>query len=164
MSETFDITYLPPADIQFFYSDGGMLQLRTNGEVIKSLTLHRTFPFAKPYEYISIWDGDTEIGVIKNIGELDEQSQTALKQELHYRYVIPTVTKVLSIKEEPGLWTFKLETDRGNLKLMMRNIHEHLSVLPSNRIIITDMDGKRCEIRSMKSLDLNSRKELAKVI
>ncbi|QFT90539.1 hypothetical protein FIU87_17995 [Bacillus sp. THAF10] len=164
MSELYDIKIFRSDEVAFFKCDSGPLQMRVGGKVLEEISIHRAFPFSAPYEHLSVWNGETELGIIHNIEDLDKESQKALKQELHVRYVIPEVTRVLSIKEEPGLWTFNLETDRGKMKLMMRNIHEHLTVLPQNRIIITDMDGKRCEIRSLKSLDLSSRKELSKVI
>ncbi|MCM3618878.1 DUF1854 domain-containing protein [Sutcliffiella horikoshii] len=164
MSELFDITYFDPGKIQFSYGTGTTVHFKNMDKVYHNIGIFRTFPFSKPYEYISIWDGDTELGVIKDVDQLEDGSKDVIKRELHVRYVVPEVKKIRSIKEEPGLWIFELDTDRGPLKLMMRNIHEHLDLLPPNRIIITDMDGKRCEITSYKELDMHSRKELSKVI
>ncbi len=164
MSEQYAITYFDPKELQFFYDDGTTIHFEYRDKVYHNVSIFRTFPFSRPYEYISIWDGDTELGVIKSVEQLNAESVTVLKRELHVRYVVPEVKKILSIKEEPGLWIFELDTDRGPLKLIMRNIHEHLDLLPPNRIIITDMDGKRCEITSYKELDMHSRRELSKVI
>ncbi|WP_339147735.1 MULTISPECIES: DUF1854 domain-containing protein [unclassified Sutcliffiella] len=164
MSEIFDITYFDPEKVQFFYGEGTTMNFRYMDKVYRNIGIFRTFPFSRPYEYIFIWDGDTELGVVKDVKQLNDESEAALRRELNVRYVVPEVEKIRSIKEEPGLWVFELDTDRGPLKLMMRNIHEHLDLLPPNRIIITDMDGKRCEITSYKELDMHSRKELSKVI
>ncbi|TYS60107.1 DUF1854 domain-containing protein [Sutcliffiella horikoshii] len=164
MSGDYDITYFEPQEVEFFYGKGTTMHFRHRGTDYANVGIFRTFPFSKPYEYISIWNEDTELGVIKSVDQLDDESEAVLKRELHVRYVVPEVKRIQSIKEEPGLWIFALDTDRGPLKLMMRNIHEHLDLLPPNRIIITDMDGKRCEITNIKALDLNSRKELSKVI
>lgn len=164
MSEEYDIAYFDPQEVEFFYENGTTVHFRHRGTVYQNIGIFRTFPFSKPYEYISIWNDETELGVIKSVDQLKDESKAVLRRELHVRYVVPGVKKIRSIKEEPGLWIFELDTDRGPLKLMMRNIHEHLDLLPSNRIIITDMDGKRCEITNIKELDLHSRKELSKVI
>lgn len=164
MSGEYDIAYFNPQEVELFYENGTTVHFRHRDTVYQNIGIFRTFPFSKPYEYISIWNEETELGVIKNVDQLEDESKAVLRRELHVRYVVPEVKKIRSIKEEPGLWIFELDTNRGPLKLMMRNIHEHLDLLPSNRIIITDMDGKRCEITSIKELDLHSRKELSKVI
>lgn len=57
-----------------------------------------------------------------------------------------------------------LETDRGRLNLLLHNIHEHIQYTKYNSIIITDMEGKRCEIRDISKLDKHSLKEWNRVI
>jgi hypothetical protein len=165
MSDLFEITYINPDDTSFTRSTGGMLQMETAGELFTEITIRRTYPMSRPYEYLSVWTkDDKEIGIIRNIEELDDESREALVAELKLRYVIPAVTQILSIKAEPGLWSFQMKTDRGDLQLLMRNIHEHIQLIEVNRLIITDMEGKRCEIKDINSLDAASRKQLSKVI
>jgi hypothetical protein len=165
VSDPFNINMLDPNKVSFYRNKGGVLLAEISGEVYSEITLHQTFPFSKPKQYLSIWDkSDYEIGVIRDLEELDQTSKDQLKQELRLRYIIPIVTHVISIKEEPGLWTFQLETDRGSLELYMRNIHEHVQSKNAERIIITDMDGKRCEIPNVNLMDLHSRRELQKII
>lgn len=165
MSDLFEITYINPGVTSFTRSAGGMLQMETARELFTEITVRRTYPMSRPYEYLSVWTkDDKEIGIIRNIEELDEKSREELVAELKLRYVIPAVTQIISIKEEPGLWSFQVKTDRGDLKLLMRNIHEHIQMIGVNRLIITDMEGKRCEIKDIESLDAASRKQLNKVI
>jgi Domain of unknown function (DUF1854) len=165
VSDPFDIHMLDPNDVSFYRSKGGVLLAEIKGVVYPEITLHQTFPFSKPRHYISIWNkNEHEIGLIRDLEELDQTSKDELKQEIRLRYVIPIVTHVNSIKEEPGLWTFQLETDRGKLQLYMKNIHEHVQSKDAQRIIMTDMDGKRCEIPDVNQLDLHSRRELQKII
>jgi Domain of unknown function (DUF1854) len=165
VSDPFDIMLLDPIDVSLFRSKGGVLLAKIKGETYSEITLHQTFPFTKPRKYISIWNkNDYEIGVIRDLYELDEVSRYELNQELRLRYIIPIVTHVSAIKEEPGLWIFQLKTDRGPLQLYMRNIHEHVQSKNGERIIITDMDGKRCEIPDVNLLDQHSKKELQKII
>ncbi|WP_417899010.1 DUF1854 domain-containing protein [Bacillus haimaensis] len=165
MSDLFEITYINPGVTSFTRSAGGMLQMETSGDLFAEITIRRTYPMSRPYEYLSVWTkDDKEIGIIRNIKELDDESREALVAELKLRYVIPAVTQIISIKAEPGLWTFQVKTDRGDLQLLMRNIHEHIQSIGVNRLIITDMEGKRCEIKDTESLDAASRKQLSKVI
>lgn len=165
MSDLFEITYISPKCTSFTRSAGGMLQMETEGEVFAEITVRRTYPMSRPYQYLSVWTkDDKEIGIIRDIEELDEESREELVAELKLRYVIPVATQIISIKEEPGLWSFKVKTDRGDLQLLMRNIHEHIQMIGANRLIITDMEGKRCEIKDVDALDAPSRKQLSKVI
>ncbi|MCA1319661.1 DUF1854 domain-containing protein [Bacillus tianshenii] len=165
MSDLFELTYIDPGVTSFTRSAGGMLRMETDRELFTEITVRRTYPMTRPYEYLSVWTkDDKEIGIIRNIEELDEESREELVTELKLRYIIPAVTRIDSIKEEPGLWTFQVKTDRGDLKLLMRNIHEHIQMIGVNRLIITDMEGKRCEIKDIESLDAASRKHLSKVI
>lgn len=165
MSDLFEITYISPKDTHFTRTAGGMLQMETKGEILTEITVRRTYPMSRPYEYLSVWTkDDKEIGIIRDIKELDEVSRAELMVELKLRYVIPIVTQIISIKEEPGLWSFQVKTDRGDQQLLMRNIHEHIQQIGANRLIITDMEGKRCEINDVDALDAPSRKQLSKVI
>lgn len=165
MTDDFSITLLDCKDVSFVRDHGGLLTAHLRTEQYKEIHLFRTFPYTKPFEYISVrTKDDEELGIIKNINELDRQSELEVIKELRMRYVIPVVTRILSINEEPGLWSIELETDRGNVSLLMRNIHEHMQQTPSGSIIITDMEGRRCEIRDINKLDKHSVRELNKVI
>lgn len=165
MNDIFEITYINPRETSFSRSLGGLLVMENAQGKYEEITIRRTYPMSKPFEYLSIWTKeDKELGIIREVEELDEESKQEVMQELKLRYVTPRVTKILSIKEEPGLWSFKLLTDRGELELLMRNIHEHIQFIDLNRLMITDMEGKRCEIADIGALDQHSRKQLNKVI
>ncbi|WP_078379034.1 DUF1854 domain-containing protein [Sutcliffiella halmapala] len=165
MSDIFEITYINPKEAFFYRTEGGMLVVEMAQVSYPEVIIRRTYPMSRPYEYLSVWTkDDKELGVIRHLDELDESSKHEIAVELKLRYVIPIVTHIHSIKEEPGIWSIKVKTDRGELELLMRNIHEHIQLIDSNRIIITDMEGKRCEIEDIQSLDQSSQKQLRKII
>jgi hypothetical protein len=165
MRDSFDITILNPKTVSFTRSQGGLLQAVINKEMYLEIVLHQAFPFSRPAQYISVWTkDDQELGIIQDIEELDYESKNEIEQELRIRYIIPIVTKILSINEESGLWIFQLVTDRGDLKLFMQNIHEHIQLIGTKRMVVTDMDGNRCEIPDIHLLDSHSLKELQKII
>jgi hypothetical protein len=60
------------------------------------------------------------------------------------------------------LW--ELQTHLGTTKMAMRNLHEHLQYPGGGRIILTDLNGKRCEITEWQALDSHSRKQLKEVL
>ncbi|WP_413303291.1 DUF1854 domain-containing protein [Bacillus sp. 1P10SD] len=165
MRDSFDITILNPKTVSFTRSQGGLLQAVINNEMYSEIVLHQAFPFSRPARYISVWTKDDhELGIIQDIEELDYESKSEIEQELRIRYIIPIVTKILSINEESGLWIFQLVTDRGDLKLFMQNIHEHIQLIGTKRMVVTDMDGNRCEISDIHLLDSHSQRELQKII
>ncbi|ALC91414.1 hypothetical protein AM500_17630 [Bacillus sp. FJAT-18017] len=165
MKDPFDITIFEPNDISFKRNPGGILCAVIDGTSYSGITLYQAFPFKKPAMFISVWHkSEQELGVIRDIEELDQESRLEVKKELRIRYIIPTVLKVKTISEETGLWLFKLETDRGDVQLIMPNIHEHIQFIGRDRLVITDMDGKRCEIPNTQLLDTHSRIELQKII
>ncbi|MEK3887504.1 DUF1854 domain-containing protein [Bacillus sp. FSL K6-3431] len=165
MEELFDSLFLQPGEIQLQRQTGGLLQAVIKGDMHEEVIIYQAFPFTKPAQYISFRNAEgEELGIVKDLSELDSLSRDELETELHLRYLIPKVTKIKKIKQEPGLWVFDLITDRGNLRMLMRNLHEHIKILNSERILFTDIDGLRCEIADRNQLDFNSMKELQKIM
>lgn len=165
MIDSYSIVMLNPEEVSFSRDSGGMLHAVIEGELHHEISLYRTFPQSKPFEYISVrTKEDVELGIIINLGLLDSVSEQEAKQELRYRYFVPVVTRIDSIKQEPGLWIIDFKTDRGDVQLLMRNIHEHIQQTGSGSILFTDMEERRCEITDINKLDKESKKELKKVL
>ena len=166
MEELFELQMLQPSDIQVQRQSGGLLQAEINDELHEEIIIYQVFPFKWPNQYISIRTNEgKELGIVKDLSELDHVSRTELERELHLRYLLPKVMKIKKIKQEPGrLWVIELITDRGDLQLLMRNLHEHIKNLPSGRILLTDIDGLRCEITDRNELDFHSLNELRKIM
>jgi len=53
-----------------------------------------------------------------------------------------------------------METDRGPCKLTTRNLGENVQRPAPGRIILSDVDGNRYDIRNIDDLDLNSQQLL----
>jgi hypothetical protein len=165
MEDLFDAHFLDPNEISLQRSKGGALQGVIEGREYTQLVLMRVFPLTKPYEYISVRQPNgEEIGIVKDLSKLDTVSLSEAELELRLRYLIPVVTRIHKIAEEAGLWIWDLQTDRGPLQLAMRNLHEHVQSVSSGRLLITDMDGRRCEIRQIGQLDSHSKKQLSKIL
>lgn len=166
MEELFELRLLQPDEIQIQRQSGGLLQAELNDQMHEEINIYQVFPFKRPNQYISIRTSDgNELGIVKDITELDPISRTELEKELHLRYLLPKVIKIKRIKQEPGrLWVIELMTDRGDIRLLMRNLHEHIKILPTGRILLTDIDGLRCEITDRNDLDFQSLNELRKIM
>lgn len=161
MEALFEAKYLDPGSVRLSRTENGVLEGFIEGERYAHLSLSRGFPLSLPRQYLAILSHEEkepkEVGMIRNLDNLDEQSKSAAEQELQLRYVVPTITRIHSIKQEPALWRWKIETDRGPAELIMRNIHEHVRVMGSSRLILTGVDGRRFELANASSLDGHSK-------
>jgi hypothetical protein len=163
--DPYEIKILEPGDVSFSRCQGGVFQGVVEGKAFEEIILFRIFPFQYTTQYISVRDakGD-EIGVIRDIDELDEESRAEMDKELQLRYFLPLVTRIDVVKQKSDLWIWELQTNLGPTRIVMRNLHEHMQYPSANRIILTDINGKRCEIRDWKALDSHSRNQLKDVL
>ncbi|SFF08194.1 protein of unknown function [Paenibacillus catalpae] len=165
MSGRYDIRLFKPEEIYFSRGKGGVLQGVVDGKPYEELVIFRTFPFRYASEYISVrTTGGEELGIIRDIAELSAECAAELDKELQFRYFLPKVHRVASVKFKSDLWIWELETHLGETRLTMRNLHEHLQFPGGNRIVLTDMHGKRCEITDWHILDAHSRRQLEDVL
>ncbi|ALS30033.1 hypothetical protein IJ21_46710 [Paenibacillus sp. 32O-W] len=165
MNDPYDIRVLQPESISLSRGAGGVMQGVVDGKPYSELIVFRTFPFLYTTQYLSIRDAKgEELGIVTDLEELDAESRDVLRQELRFRYFLPRVTRVDSVKQKTDLWIWELQTDLGPTRLAMRNLHDHMQFPGGSRIILTDLTGKRCEIQDWKKLDGHSRKQLNDVI
>ncbi|MFK7696596.1 DUF1854 domain-containing protein [Paenibacillus sp. HJGM_3] len=162
---SYEIRLLEPADLRFRRSDGGVLTLEYKEERHPEVLLYRTYPLSRHEQYLSVRSGKgEEIGVLERLSDLDPESQAEARKELKLRYLVPSVTSIVRIKQYPGMWVWDLQTTLGPIKMSMRNLHEHIQAIGSDRLLLSDIDGNRCEIFSIEALDANSRKILSRII
>ncbi|TJY42844.1 DUF1854 domain-containing protein [Cohnella pontilimi] len=165
MNDPYDIRIIEPDSLFFSRGPGGVFQGVIDGKTFEELVVFRTFPFLYPNRFISIRNPkNEEIGIIRDISQLDTESASEIERELQFRYFLPRVTRVDSVKQKNDLWLWELQTTLGPTRLAMRNLHEHMQFPGGGRIILTDMNGRRCEIPDWKALDNHSRMQLTDVI
>ncbi|WP_419885549.1 DUF1854 domain-containing protein [Paenibacillus sp. B-A-8] len=163
--DPYEINIFEPGAISFSRSQGGVFQGVVEGKVYEELILFRIFPFQYNTQYISVRNSKSEeIGVIRDIDQLDEESRGEVDKELQLRYFLPVVTRIDSIKQKADMWIWELQTNLGQTRIVMRNLHEHMQYPSLHRIILTDVNGKRCEIRDYSTLDAQSRNKLKDVL
>lgn len=165
MRDPYEIHLLDVNKVRFTRGSGGVFQGVIEGKEYQELVVYRTFPFKYTTTYISIRDTDKkEIGIIRDTAELDEVSRKEIVQELQFRYFLPQVTQINSVKQRTDLWIWELQTNLGPTRITMRNLHDYMQYPGENRIILTDVNGKRCEIPNWKALNAHSIKQLKDVI
>ena len=151
------VLFLDASDCRFV-KFGGVLRLTLDGDRSwVKVDVVRAFPISDAAHYIGLLDGaGKDIGVIQNPELLDTESKELLDEELQLRYFVPIVERVLGVKEEFGSIYWDVVTDRGEAKLIVRNIRDNLHEVSPGRVMITDVDGNRFEFRNIERLDAKS--------
>ena len=156
-----DIGLLDPKKCEFYVNANGFTALRMGERDVKRVKLARTQPYSAPFSYICVFDSeDNEIGIIKEVDELSEQSAELVKKELENRYYCPQVTQIISIKEKLGYFYFDVMIGGHKKIFAVKDISRNIKQLDENRIIIFDVDGNRYYIADIWSIDKNSRRKI----
>lgn len=73
------------------------------------------------------------------------------------------VIRTVQVRHHHDLWISQLETDADQMLMTMRNLHEHVQLHVADRLLLTDVHGRRAEIRDLQALDGASKKWLEDV-
>lgn len=133
-----------------------------DGTTHDELEPRRLFPYTNQTMYITLLDkGEREVGFVRDLEELDEESEKALLECFAEYYMIPKITRIISCKDEAGSLKWTVDTDRGKATFTIKNRHSDIKYLRgSERIIIRDSNDNRYEIESLDKLDKHSNKLL----
>jgi hypothetical protein len=151
---TFELRMFEPQRIRVFRVAGvTRLTLENDRSWIK-VSIASAFPLSDPDHYIGFLDGGgKDVGMLYDPALLDPASRRLVEEELERRYFVPVVERVQSVKEEFGTVYWKVETDKGEKEIVVRNLRDNLQELSSTRLIITDVDGNRFEFPDIAKLD-----------
>ena len=132
------------------------MNLKT-GFVYKPLVVQRAFPLTQSDHFIVLRNTEGgELGLIRNISDLDSESKKVLATRLDILYFTPKIIQVSSIKKTQAFSTWYVETDRGPIEFEGLRNHE-IRALDGGRILIWDADGNRYDIPDYRKLDPASR-------
>ncbi len=174
--ESIDIEYIDPKEAKFNITTNHILTLDLNGVHYPCVQLHRSFPFTNPDKYIAVRDDDDsdkdqvreigndkkkEIGIIKDLAEFDSVTRQILEKYLELRYFAPTITKLISVREEFGYRYWVVNTDKGDCKFTTTlNRNSIVNLSSSDRLMIYDVDGNRFQIVGFSKFDSKARKQI----
>src|SRR5262245_26246171 len=111
-----DIDFLDARSVRITRNPFGGLTLTVGMGVdeFQNVRPVRAFPLSAPDRDISLLDAEgEEIGVIRDVNELDRQSRDVLVEELELVYLGTRVSAVKNVTSNYGISTWELETDRG---------------------------------------------------
>ncbi len=149
-----DLHWLDPRSLRFFFHHG-LLRLTVDEEISYwQVRLYRCFALSEPMRFISVRDAaNTEIGLLRDIRELDPESRKAAEEELNRRYLIPLIVRIYRVRHRFGMMNWEVETDRGFRTFWTRSAPEAISQPQPHQCLITDADGNKYFIPDISRLD-----------
>lgn len=165
LADAAGIVYLTPENARFF-KEGDFIgaEIKTEaGEAVRHerVWLHRSFPFDRPFEYISVQNKDQEeLGLIKNVSVFDGNGADVITSELERKYYTPVITKIMTLKETRGFSFWRVMTETGEQNFTLQDTSKSISRIGEDRAFVFDICGNRYEIKSLSALDKNSYRKL----
>lgn len=161
--ELLEMRFLTKDNAKFSRTDGGFVALKFGEKEYSRVGVYLTFPLTMPEEYISIREADEkakEIGIIEKLSQLDKEQQDMIREQIKLRYFMPTITKVLDIKDEYGYAYWNVTTTFGACRFTTRMSGDAVILLGESRLMVTDIDGNRYDIPDFYQLSVMERKKL----
>lgn len=163
VEEMTSLRYLTKENATFSRTEGGFVRLDYEGNTWDRIQVIRLFPFTDPDRFISIRtveERSKEIGVIADIKELDKEARKMLEEQLNLHYFTPLIEKIIDIKDEYGYAYFYVLTDRGECRFTINMGGNAVARLSDSRLLITDLDENRFEIRDVFALTPKEQRKL----
>ena len=130
-----------------------------DGRRFEGVEPRRLFPVSRADKYITLLDEEgVEVAQIRDMNELSPEAREAVSYSLEDFYLVPTITRIISVSEKFGTLRWTVETDRGVRTFEIRNRYHDVKVYPDGRVRVRDSDDNRYTIRDYKELDAHSRK------
>ncbi len=165
MGATSDISFIGVGEVALRRADSGDTVALING--VEHIVAHilSVFPISNRSHFVSLRDErGEEIGIIEQAHELDPESRRIVREELERSYFLPRITDVYGIDDHLNLYTFHVETDRGERTFQVRNPRQNVRSVGGGRYIIKDVDGNRYDIPSLRNLGPKSQNLMSEFV
>ena len=154
--EVFDERLVTPERVKVWEDTFKKLCVTIDGKEFKDLRVRRVFPLSGKADHVSFLNKDgKETVMLAHPHKLEGKSREILEQALERMYYVATINRVDSITEKMGVGQWQVQTDRGYAVFEVvdrRTIRE----LPGGRLVLSDADGNRFEIKDVSELDERS--------
>lgn len=153
-------------ELKFTRKDSGYLYLDYQGNSYEEISLTRLQPFYCLDTYISVSFRNNEeewieIGVIKDLKEMNGEQRQLCTEYLNFRYYIPIITKIYSIKDNRMGYLFvDAETTAGHKKIAVNDWWTNFRINTSGILTVTDSDGNKYQIPDLDKIDRKSYRKL----
>ena len=143
-------------------NENNLVNLTTSdGNVFEKLEPRRLFPVSRADTYITLLDEDgVEKAIIRSLTDLNKDSLDVIEYSLNDYYLVPHISRILSITEKNGKIHWIVDTERGIKEFDVRNRNHDIRVYSDGRVRVRDSDDNRYIINDYKTLDKHSRNQL----
>ena len=160
----FELRFLDPKKVRFFREGDALRVTIEDDRSCLRVVPMRAFPISMRDRYISLRDMEgNELGMIRDMHELDKKSRKLLEEEIRRRYFTPEIRRIVTLREKFGIVEWEVDTDRGPKSFFTRSLHRSVNETTTG-YIVTDMENNRYEIRDLSSFDPQSAAILSRKI
>lgn len=157
MSERKTRYFLTDNDNIEIYENNLVTLKLSNGEIYEGLEPKRLFPVNNPNSYITLLSNDgKEIGVIRNLDDINEASKEVILNSIKDYYFIPFITEVLSVTKKGRTLIWKTITNRGPKTIEIRDRNHDIRTYRDGSVRVRDADDNRYIIPEYLKLDKHS--------
>ena len=163
--DAIDLGLLDPKTAEFYKTPGGFTGLKIGDKEYKRVSLRRALPMQDPSAFISVADEENkEIGLIRQLSDLNDDQLGIVSEELDKRYYCPEVKEVKSVKDKMGYVYMELvlymRGEQFEKNCAVKDVNKNIRLIGDNRLIIFDVDGNRYLVNSLYEMDKKSLKRL----
>lgn len=160
MSEVKNHDFTKPGDLKVFRDDSNNLAVEVKGRGRwAKVAIRLAFPYSDPEHYIALVHDGEQVGMVRDLGELEPESRAVLREALKMRYHVPEVLRILDVREDRNAAVWSIETDRGPRHLTVRDRHNFRRIKGGDTVIV-DVDGNRFRLRRDRIFDEESQRLL----
>lgn len=153
------LRYIEGAEVRLTPNDGIFIDAEFffTKEKLTGLEPHRLFPKSGGNKYVSLLDADgNEAAIIRDTALLTPDSRKTVEDALEEYYMIPRITRFISMVDTFKIWMWTAETDHGILTFEVKNHVSTVKPLYDGRVLITDTSDNRYEIPDYRKMDPRS--------
>ena len=153
--------YVTKNDSITIYENNLVTLTVANGKTYEALEPRRLFHVSRQDNYITLLSEDgVEVAIIKTLADLNAESLEVVQYSLNDYYLVPHISKILSIGEKNGKLHWVVETERGIKEFDIRNRNHDIRVYKDGRVRVRDSDDNRYVITDYRTLDKHSKNQL----
>lgn len=155
-----------PKDLKLFYWPKDRLRL-TVGRDRSYMTVKPAWasPLTYPDSFLALLDAKgEEIVFVPDPNSLDQESLSAVREELSRRYLTATIEAVADAKSEFGVTYWHVITDRGPRDFVTQSLQENAQWLSPTHLLLMDVDGNRFELKDVTAMDTRSMSFLTSIL
>jgi len=144
---------LQSGNVRFRRNAEGKVLLCVDGAEQVVAGVVSAFPLTHRHTMVSLRGADgEEIGILDDVGRLDEDSRRIIRQELDRSYFMPRITDIMDLSESMNVEEWKVQTDKGPHTFLVRGARRNVRRMGRRRLVIKDVDGNRYDIPDWMSL------------